>query len=232
MQRKPMNISTPEYTPEIEYTLDLGAESEVSTPLVIDDSNITPTQRDDVSPILPRRRSWRSSSQDPEKTPHSGAYDAAGRLKIAARARKEARRDCGICEEVASPPVRTLCCGALFCRAHISVCFLSNPMTYPNSRGVAPRPPSDGPLSRLHCTLFCTCATNERRHAHPTVLAPNPRLAPAPRRVSRSTRVLPRRQARARPPVWLLTGSSSIHLRRVSRWIHTSWLMGRSRSMG
>ncbi|KAJ7113324.1 hypothetical protein C8R43DRAFT_1039916 [Mycena crocata] len=50
---------------------------------------------------------------------HSGAYDKAGRLKIAARAMMEARRDCGICEEVASPPVRTLCCGALFCRAHI-----------------------------------------------------------------------------------------------------------------
>ncbi|KAJ7154973.1 hypothetical protein C8R43DRAFT_1235201 [Mycena crocata] len=102
-----------QYTPELEYTLDLGAESGLSTPLPEQSTSIlgdnsTPTQREDTSPVLPRRRNWRSSSQDPEKARHSGAYDAAGHLKIPARARREARKDCGICEEVASPPVRTL----------------------------------------------------------------------------------------------------------------------------
>ncbi|KAJ6492078.1 hypothetical protein C8R45DRAFT_1073458, partial [Mycena sanguinolenta] len=33
--------------------------------------------------------------------------------------RKAAARDCGICEEVAVEPVKTQCCGALFCREHI-----------------------------------------------------------------------------------------------------------------
>ncbi|KAJ7117193.1 hypothetical protein C8R43DRAFT_1037623 [Mycena crocata] len=139
MPRKPMKIAMPEYTPELEYTLDLGAESDLSTPLPDQEStsilgdNTTPTQRDDVSPVLPRRRSWRSSSQDQEKTRHSGAYDAAGHLKIAARARREAQKDCGICEEVASPPVRTLCCGALFCRAHID-----DWLTAPAATGLCP----------------------------------------------------------------------------------------------
>ncbi|KAJ7203156.1 hypothetical protein GGX14DRAFT_652713 [Mycena pura] len=104
--RKPtLSIATTAEIPEVEYTLDLGAET---TPL-----------GDDNAPVPPRTRSWRSSSHDRDKQ-RSTAYDAAGNLKIAARGRREAMRDCGICEEVAVKPVRTQCCGALFCKEHIN----------------------------------------------------------------------------------------------------------------
>ncbi|KAJ7638145.1 hypothetical protein B0H17DRAFT_1187276 [Mycena rosella] len=113
MPRTPaMKLAMPQYNPDVEYSLDLGAEA---TPQPED----TPQPADDTAPAPPRRRSWRSSSHDTEKTRHSNAYDAAGNLKIAARGRQEAQRDCGICEEVAVEPVRTLCCGALFCKEHI-----------------------------------------------------------------------------------------------------------------
>ncbi|KAJ7142325.1 hypothetical protein C8R44DRAFT_760502 [Mycena epipterygia] len=105
-RKPPMSLAMPTYNPDLEYSLDLGAEG---TPQPEVDEN---------APALPRTRSWRSSSHDKEKT-RSSAYDAAGNLKLAVRGRKEAQRDCGICEEVAVGPVRTECCGALFCRAHI-----------------------------------------------------------------------------------------------------------------
>ncbi|KAJ6549059.1 hypothetical protein DFH09DRAFT_1366917 [Mycena vulgaris] len=109
MSRRPaMKLAMPE-SDAVEYSLDLGAEPVASTPL---------PDADDA-PALPRRRSWRSSSHADEKTRLSSAYDAQGNLKIAARGRAEAKRDCGICEEVAVVPTRTLCCDALFCKEHI-----------------------------------------------------------------------------------------------------------------
>ncbi|KAF8192254.1 hypothetical protein K438DRAFT_864604 [Mycena galopus ATCC 62051] len=115
MPPKPgMKLSMPEYspdTPELEYTLDLGAEtSRASTPLPPDDT---------IGPSLVRTRSWRPEGVEREQKARSTAYDAAGNLKIAVRGRHAAERDCGICEEVAVAPVKTQCCGALFCRQHI-----------------------------------------------------------------------------------------------------------------
>ncbi|KAJ7148319.1 hypothetical protein C8R46DRAFT_1128158 [Mycena filopes] len=111
MPRPNMTLAMPEYSPELEYTMDLGAES---TPL--------PDDRDITAPAPPRTRSWRSASNERERTSQkarSSAYDADGNLKVVVRGRQAAGRDCGICEEPAVAPIRTLCCGALFCRQHI-----------------------------------------------------------------------------------------------------------------
>ncbi|KAJ7804182.1 hypothetical protein B0H14DRAFT_1624718 [Mycena olivaceomarginata] len=130
MPRRPgMKLDMPsEYTPELEYSVNLGAESGVSTPLLspsltaLSDSSVSLPENivDDppaASPI--RTRSWRPVGVEREQKARSTAYDAAGNLKVAARARKADARDCGICEEPAVSPVKTLCCGALFCRQHI-----------------------------------------------------------------------------------------------------------------
>ncbi|KAK7036196.1 hypothetical protein R3P38DRAFT_3183987 [Favolaschia claudopus] len=105
-------LSMPEYTPELEYTMDLGAESRVSTPRPDDSLALAAP-----SPI--RTRSWRPEGVERDQQAHSTAYDSDGKLKVAARARRAAARDCGICEEVAIDPVKTQCCDALFCRQHI-----------------------------------------------------------------------------------------------------------------
>ncbi|CAK5262395.1 unnamed protein product [Mycena citricolor] len=105
-----MKLSMPQYTPELEYTIDLGAESSESRP-------ITPVpQFREVT----RKRNWRSSSHERDQTHGSSAYDKEGHWKVAERGRLEALRDCGICEEVATEPLVTDCCGALFCREHIN----------------------------------------------------------------------------------------------------------------
>ncbi|KAF7354091.1 hypothetical protein MVEN_01096500 [Mycena venus] len=104
-----MRLAMPEYTPELEYTLDLGAESVATTPLL--DNAPAP------SPV--RTRSWRPDGVERDQKARSTAYDSAGNLKIAVRGRRAAARDCGICEEVAVAPVRTQCCGSLFCKQHI-----------------------------------------------------------------------------------------------------------------
>ncbi|KAJ6492082.1 hypothetical protein C8R45DRAFT_1212922 [Mycena sanguinolenta] len=117
-----MKLAMPEYTPELEYTLNLGAEiSRSTTPLPSDSESTTNA---DVKPKPPspspvRTRSWRPEGVEREQKARSTAYDAAGNLKIAVRGRKAAANDCGICEEVAVEPVKTQCCGALFCRQHI-----------------------------------------------------------------------------------------------------------------
>ncbi|KAJ7339835.1 hypothetical protein DFH08DRAFT_875595 [Mycena albidolilacea] len=117
-----------EYTPELEYSVNLGAESGVSTPLLSpsltalsDSSSSLPENILDDTPVASpiRTRSWRPVGVEREQKARSTAYDAAGNLKVAARARKADARDCGICEEPAVSPVKTLCCGALFCRQHI-----------------------------------------------------------------------------------------------------------------
>ncbi|KAJ7896629.1 hypothetical protein B0H14DRAFT_3853562 [Mycena olivaceomarginata] len=105
-----------EYTPELEYSVNLGAESGVSTPLL----SPSLTALSDSSASLPEN----IVDDPPHRLAHTNAqlaspYDAAGNLKVAARARKADARDCGICEEPAVSPVKTLCCGALFCRQHI-----------------------------------------------------------------------------------------------------------------
>ncbi|KAJ7729838.1 hypothetical protein DFH07DRAFT_849519 [Mycena maculata] len=143
-----MSLHMPAYTPEFEYSLDLGA---LSTPLP-----------EDNPPVLPRTRSWRALNHEADKQ-RSSAYDEAGNLKIAVRGRRAARDDCGICAERAASPVRTQCCGALFCRAHIhdwvygpaatGLCpSCSAPCTLPSDRTEdnekkRPRTPSPSPAS-------------------------------------------------------------------------------------
>ncbi|KAJ6550188.1 hypothetical protein B0H19DRAFT_1160579 [Mycena capillaripes] len=103
MSRQP---PPPKYTPELEYTVDLGTEGVDSTPPL-----------DGAAPA--RTRSWRPTGQEREQKARSTAYDAAGNLKVAVRSRRAAERDCGICAQVAVEPVRTQCCDALFCKDHI-----------------------------------------------------------------------------------------------------------------
>ncbi|KAJ6566756.1 hypothetical protein B0H19DRAFT_1138530 [Mycena capillaripes] len=112
MPKPTMKLPIPEYNPELEYTLNLGGES---TPLP-----------SDVGPAAPRARDWRPAGHESEQKARSSAYDAAGNLKVAVRGRRAAAKDCGICQEVAVEPVRTQCCGALFCREHIDD-WLFNP---------------------------------------------------------------------------------------------------------
>ncbi|KAJ7084538.1 hypothetical protein B0H15DRAFT_385557 [Mycena belliarum] len=135
MPRRPrpgMALSLPDH---VEYTLDLGAESGAES------GPATPT---DAAPAAPRTRSWRPADRADPKA-RSGAYDAAGRLKLTQRARVEAQRECAICAEAAAVPTRVLCCGALFCREHIEQWIYS-----PASTGLCPAcdapcvlPPSD-----------------------------------------------------------------------------------------
>ncbi|KAJ7440205.1 hypothetical protein B0H11DRAFT_2099993 [Mycena galericulata] len=163
--RTNMSLRMPAYTPELEYSLDLGAE----TPPPDN------TAASAAPPALPRTRSWRALNHASEKK-RSGAYDEDGNLTVAARGRRAAERDCGICEEPATEPVRTQCCGALFCREHIhdwiygpsasdicpacnALCVLPpsdsaslatekpRPRTPPSSRSHSPSPPSASSLS-------------------------------------------------------------------------------------
>ncbi|KAJ7450155.1 hypothetical protein FB451DRAFT_1286288 [Mycena latifolia] len=121
----------PEYEPEEEYSLDLGAES---TPIDEIIAVPIPAAPPPVPAAPPRTRSWRSSSHAADTAAaRASAYDAAGNLKIAARGRAEAQRDCGICEGAAMDPVRTLCCGKVFCREHIEDWLYS-----PASTGLCP----------------------------------------------------------------------------------------------
>ncbi|KAJ7659564.1 hypothetical protein DFH06DRAFT_1402512 [Mycena polygramma] len=83
MPHKPtMSLSMPEYTPELEYSLDLGAEASApSTP---------------QPPPPPRARNWRPAGHEREQQARSTAYDSEGNLKVAMRGRRAAERDCGI----------------------------------------------------------------------------------------------------------------------------------------
>ncbi|KAJ7921098.1 hypothetical protein B0H13DRAFT_2267969 [Mycena leptocephala] len=162
MPRKPgMNVAMPhgQYTPELEYTLNLGAESTPVTPRL---DNVDMGVDMGVSaPVPPRTRSWRPAGHEGEQKARSSAYDAAGNLKVAVRGRRAAARDCGICEEVAVNPVRTQCCGALFCREHIDdwlyapaatgLCpACSAPCVLPPSRGTSASPSSSPARARAH----------------------------------------------------------------------------------
>ncbi|KAF7296367.1 RING-type domain-containing protein [Mycena chlorophos] len=103
-------------TPEVEYSLNLGAESDYSraaSPLPTE----MPTPRAAAAGRQPVKKS--------ERMRVSTAYDSHGNLKIAERGRREAVRDCGICDEPAVSPVRTACCGALFCQEHIEAWIYS-----------------------------------------------------------------------------------------------------------
>ncbi|KAJ7263454.1 hypothetical protein C8J57DRAFT_1333540 [Mycena rebaudengoi] len=107
---QPMSLAMPSYSPklesELEYSLNLGAESEANTPL--------PDPTPDSGPLLLRAATLAAAKEKQR----SAAY-MRGRFKVAERARREALRDCGICEEPAVIPVRTQCCRALFCKEHI-----------------------------------------------------------------------------------------------------------------
>ncbi|KAJ6597956.1 hypothetical protein B0H10DRAFT_2231821 [Mycena sp. CBHHK59/15] len=139
-----MSLAMPSYTAELEYTLDLGAES---TP------PITPLPAEDPPP---RARNWRPTTHADEQR-----SEAQRRKRTAERARAADARDCGICDEPASGGVRTACCGALFCREHIddwlygpastglcpacaAPCVLPDtkmhPCTPPSSRAQSPAP--------------------------------------------------------------------------------------------
>ncbi|KAJ7659571.1 hypothetical protein DFH06DRAFT_1472446 [Mycena polygramma] len=86
MPHKPtMSLSMPEYTPELEYSLDLGAEASAPT---------TPQLGGDAAP--PRARNWRPADHEREQQARSTAYDSDGNLKVAMRGRRAAERDCGI----------------------------------------------------------------------------------------------------------------------------------------
>ncbi|KAJ7738720.1 hypothetical protein B0H16DRAFT_89404 [Mycena metata] len=172
MPRPTMSLDMPEYSPELEYTLNLGVES---TPLL-----------DDISaPAPPRTRTWRSRSNEREQTSQkarSSAYDADGNLKIVARGRKAAARDCGICDESAVEPVRTLCCGALFCKQHIDDWIYG-----PAATGLCPAcespcvlPPSRSPSPLLKTPLGTRPRTPpaSRSHSHPSSRSASPSQHP------------------------------------------------------
>ncbi|KAJ6516698.1 hypothetical protein C8R47DRAFT_1313084 [Mycena vitilis] len=177
MPHKPtMSLSMPEYSPELEYSLDLGAEASAPT---------TPQLGGDAPP---RARNWRPAGQEREQQARSTAYDADGNLKVAMRGRKAAERDCGICAETAVSPVRTQCCGALFCRAHIDdwiyapastgLCPACDaPCVLPPSRPRSPSPSSPSALtSDANANILDTRADSLRR----------PRTPPASRATSHS----------------------------------------------
>ncbi|KAJ7065596.1 hypothetical protein C8F01DRAFT_1249174 [Mycena amicta] len=109
-------------SPELEYTLNLGAESDYSR---------APTPQPDTERQIGAALSRRTPTG--ERMRLSTAYDAAGHLKIAERGRREAVRDCGICDQTAVVPVRTQCCGALFCKEHIDAWIYS-----PAATGLCP----------------------------------------------------------------------------------------------
>ncbi|KAJ7659567.1 hypothetical protein DFH06DRAFT_1472444 [Mycena polygramma] len=86
MPHKPsMSLSMPEYTPELEYSLDLDAEASAPS---------TPQLGGDAPP--PRARNWRPAGHEREQQARSTAYDSDGNLKVAMRGRRAAERDCGI----------------------------------------------------------------------------------------------------------------------------------------
>jgi hypothetical protein len=89
-----MSCSSSPDTPELEYTLNLGAESTPVTPRL---DNVDVGVDVGVSaPVPPRTRSWRPAGHEGEQKARSTAYDAAGNLKVAVRGRRAAARDCGI----------------------------------------------------------------------------------------------------------------------------------------
>ncbi|KAF7309306.1 RING-type domain-containing protein [Mycena indigotica] len=110
--KKAMKLAMPTYAPEVEYSLNLGAESDYSRAA-------TPQPSDGEGPVTRRRKAVDQSQSREQRMRLSTAYDEKGHLKIAERGRREALLDCGICDETAVDPVRTECCRALFCREHI-----------------------------------------------------------------------------------------------------------------
>ncbi|KAF7358840.1 RING-type domain-containing protein [Mycena sanguinolenta] len=147
-----MRLALPDYSPEVEYTLNLGAETSRSATPLPSDSESSPniSAKSPPSPSPVRTRSWRPEGVEREQKARSTAYDAAGNLKIAVRGRKAAANDCGICEEVAVEPVKTQCCGALFCRQHIDEWIYA-----PSADGRCPRMQS--PLRPPALPPYVTC---------------------------------------------------------------------------
>ncbi|KAJ7617941.1 hypothetical protein FB45DRAFT_932982 [Roridomyces roridus] len=107
--RKPLRkmvLRMPSFQSDVDYSMDLGAES---TPGTEEDRGTT-----EAIPEPDLRRRVLASS---ETLRRAAANDMA---QLAARARAAGEQDCGICEEPASDGLRTQCCGALFCRVHIN----------------------------------------------------------------------------------------------------------------
>ncbi|KAJ7627429.1 hypothetical protein FB45DRAFT_921352 [Roridomyces roridus] len=133
--RKPLRkmiLRMPSFQSDVDYSMDLGAES---TPGTEDERATTEAMPE---PDL-RRRVLASS----ETLRRAAANDMA---QVAARARAAGEQDCGICEESASDALRTQCCGALFCRVHIND-WIYGPAASDlcptcNSTCVLPPPPS------------------------------------------------------------------------------------------
>ncbi|KAJ7032551.1 hypothetical protein C8F04DRAFT_654608 [Mycena alexandri] len=89
-----------------------------------------------------------------------------GNLKVVARGRQAAARDCGICEEPAVAPVRTLCCSALFCKQHIDSWIYG-----PAATGLCPRLRSTLRPPALKIPLSTPQNAPERSAAHPARVA-------------------------------------------------------------
>ncbi|KAK7052548.1 hypothetical protein R3P38DRAFT_3172850 [Favolaschia claudopus] len=113
----------------VEYLLDLGSGSSVS-------QSRCPSPAPQIKRPVPRRPVRKGSGANLRKE-------------------KEPERDCGICFELATNPVRTRCCGHLFCAEHIFA-WLDGP----SSDGLCPScgaPPQEQDLLALgHPSLLFT----------------------------------------------------------------------------